>query len=120
MENRMSERLWCFHVPGPDDLWAQPSKEAAEAGAAAHNEFVRKSKASERFGVPEESMLARVIEWPWSAESHADALLDPECAVPLPNTPAAIGLDDRKCDHETLASCNADGWCLLCGEQVLT
>lgn len=27
----MNNKLWALHVPGPDDLYAAPSKEEAEA-----------------------------------------------------------------------------------------
>lgn len=84
----MTEKLWCFIVPGPDDLWAMPSKEVAETRCAEHNEFVRKINLSADTGIPEDQLLARVIEWPWSAEDHADALNDPDCEWPMPSATA--------------------------------
>jgi hypothetical protein len=68
--------LWAMHIPGPDDVWACASKEAAEKRAKEHNDAIRKVGLAAQFGMQEESVLARVIEWPHSAESHAESLRD--------------------------------------------
>lgn len=79
----MTDQLWCIHVPGPDDFYAAPSKEAAEALATRHNaamvkhwEELKMTKPPEvlRFYPPIESLMARVCEWPFFAEDHAEAL----------------------------------------------
>lgn len=77
--------LWCIHIPGPDDLYPCPSKEAAEALAESHNRHVeqvreelQKTMPPEKFALypPFESIKARVIEWPWSPQDHAEGLKD--------------------------------------------
>lgn len=68
--------LWAMHIPGPDDVWACASKEAAEKRATEHNDAIQKLGLAAQFGMQEESVLARVIEWPHSAESHAESLRD--------------------------------------------
>lgn len=67
----METKLWAMLIPGPDDLWAMPSKEAAEEYAATHNKAIETGLLAERFCLPKESVQARVIEWPYSAEDHA-------------------------------------------------
>lgn len=73
-EDEMSETLWAILIPGPDDVWAMPSKAAAEAAAARHNAAVTQAGLAERFDMPAASVLAQVIEWPHSADGHAEAL----------------------------------------------
>ena len=75
------QRLWAMHVPGPDDVFAMPSEEAAHKAAAAHNKAVAEMGLAERFGVTSEQVSARVIEWPHSAESHAESLASGEAEV---------------------------------------
>lgn len=67
----MEQKLWAMLIPGPDDLWAMPSKEAAEEYAAKHNKAIETGLLAERFCVPKESVQARVVEWPYSAADHA-------------------------------------------------
>lgn len=80
-----NDKLWCIHIPGPDDFYAAPSKEAAEALAARHNaamvkywEELQMTKPPEalQFYPPIESVLARACAWPYFAEDHAEALED--------------------------------------------
>jgi len=69
--------LWCVHVPGPDDLWAEPSYAAAVATADRFNAMVRWKLAEQPVSEndpPVASLLAVVILWPGSAESHATEL----------------------------------------------
>jgi hypothetical protein len=77
--------IYCLHIPGPDDVYAAPSKEAAEMAAKDWNEFIRAHRARvdaqdanagvfDDISPPLESSLASVIEWPHSAESHAEAV----------------------------------------------
>jgi hypothetical protein len=70
----MEQKLWAMLIPGPDDVWAMPSKEAAEEYAAKHNKAIESGLLAERFCLPKESVQARVIEWPYSAEAHAEAM----------------------------------------------
>ena len=70
----MEQKLWAMLIPGPDDVWAMPSKQAAEEYAEKHNKAIESSLLAERFCVPKESVQARVIEWPYSAKDHAEAM----------------------------------------------
>lgn len=72
-----AEKLWCIHIPGPDDLCAAPDQQTAQKMADKHNaamrEYIEKNKLS--WGM--EMITAEVIEWPHDAdESHAEALLE--------------------------------------------
>lgn len=75
----MTEQLWCLHIPGPDAVFAAPSKDEAEQLAAIYNKSVIRTyerlKAESTPQVfdmypTQESMTAVVAEWPWSAHSH--------------------------------------------------
>lgn len=65
---------WCVHIPGPDDLYPQESREAAEDLARAHNAWAE-AHLAERWKDPlfpsRESCLAVVIPWPHEAVSDA-------------------------------------------------
>lgn len=74
-------KLWAMHVPGPDDVFAMESEAAAHEAAEAHNKAVKDAGLAERFGLPEASLTARVIEWPHSAESHTECLANGEPEV---------------------------------------
>lgn len=69
-------KLWALLVPGPDDVWAMPNKPAAEEAAAKHNELVDRDDWP--FPDLRKSSRAKVIEWPYDAESHAAALASHE------------------------------------------
>lgn len=80
-------KLWCIHVPGPDDILAMPSKEVADNFAARHNAAMdeywaalerSKTEFQLQFYPPLESIKALVIEWPYDAESHARELDKPK------------------------------------------
>lgn len=59
--------LWCVHVIGPDDLYAEPSHAAAVANAEKLNRAVLG-----RSDTPGDVMcFAYADTWPWSAEAHA-------------------------------------------------
>lgn len=84
-----NDKLWCIHIPGPDDLFAMPSKSVAESYAARHNAAIaeywqelEKTKTAEQleFYPPIESIKARVIEWPWWPKDHEEALKKFEAA----------------------------------------
>lgn len=70
--------LWCIHIPGPDEVHAAPSKEAAEHMAAKHNAVMATYYASGapnlEFAPALESVRAVVIKWPHDQQSHADEL----------------------------------------------
>lgn len=70
--------LWCIHIPGPDEVYAAPSKEAAEHMAAKHNAAMAMYYASGALNLehspPLESVRAVVIKWPHDQQSHADEL----------------------------------------------
>ena len=72
----MKTKLWALLIPGPDDVWAMTSLAAAEDAMAKHNELV----ARDDWPLPElrAQCQARVIEWPHSAEMHAEALANDE------------------------------------------
>ena len=89
----METKLWALLIPGPDEVWAMASKEKAEADAELHNAILTRNNLPEQWGVSLESVQAQVIEWPYSAEEHADALMNGEPDVldgdgdPRPETP---------------------------------
>jgi hypothetical protein len=58
--------LWCCHVQGPDDLWAAPNFETADAWARAINSRHARKK--------EVRVWAVAAHWPYSATAHADEL----------------------------------------------
>ena len=64
--------LWAILIPGPDDVIAMASKEAAESAAQGHNEVVD----ADSWPLPDrrEAYRAVVIEWPHDAASHTAAL----------------------------------------------
>lgn len=79
----MTDKLWCIHIPGLDELYAAPSKQDAEEFAERHKkameeyfEELKKTKTPEQLQIypPIESAVARVIEWPWWMQDHAEAL----------------------------------------------
>lgn len=74
--------LWCIRIPGPDDLYAQPDHAAAVTAAERHNAAVRQyldkqyAKRTRDDLDPQDDALMAVVEpWPWSAKSHAEALI---------------------------------------------
>ena len=70
--------LWCIHIPGPDEVHAAPSKDAADHVAAKHNAAMATYYASGatnlEFAPPIESVQAVAIKWPHDQQSHADEL----------------------------------------------
>jgi hypothetical protein len=78
-EDKMETKLWALLVPGPDDLWPMPSHEAADEAAQRHNKIVD----ADNWPYPElrESSRARVIEWPYGAESHTKIMESGEAEV---------------------------------------
>jgi hypothetical protein len=72
----METKLWALLIPGPDDVWAMTSLAAAEEAKVKHNELVDRAD----WPLPElrAQCQASVIEWPHSAEMHAEALANDE------------------------------------------
>jgi hypothetical protein len=70
----MSEILWCCHVRGPDDVIAAPNYDEAVKLADEINAMdLQIAMKCEPF-----ELLTRAVPaiWPWSAEAHAENLLD--------------------------------------------
>lgn len=62
---------WCVHVPGPDDLYAHATREAADKHAADLNAAM--ARFYEKHGRTENDpadIPVAVIPWPWDADSH--------------------------------------------------
>jgi hypothetical protein len=70
MEANANRVLWCVHVIGPDDLYAEPSHAAAVASAERLNRDLWW-----RPNAPDDvTCFAFADTWPWSEQSHAEAL----------------------------------------------
>lgn len=69
---------WCIHIPGPDEVHAAPSKEAADHMAAKHNAamatFYSSGAPNLEFAPSIENVQAVAIKWPYDQQSHADEL----------------------------------------------
>jgi hypothetical protein len=78
----MTTKLWCIHIPGPDEIYAAPDHETAVKMAEKHNAAMNDyldatPDRRSQFGIPLGSVFAEVIEWPGGdAESHAASLLE--------------------------------------------
>jgi hypothetical protein len=72
---KTTETLWCIRCLGSNDLFAAKSKEEAEATSAAHNRLIDKHQANHPL---RESMKTVAEPWPYSAEAHAQNLIDNE------------------------------------------
>lgn len=69
-----SAELWAIHIQGPDDLFAMPSKEAAESHAEILNKEFKARKSDRGENYP--TITVAVIPWPGSAESHASNMAE--------------------------------------------
>ena len=113
----METKLWALLIPGPDEVWAMASKEQAEADAERHNAVLAKNNLPEKWGVPAEAVQAQVIEWPYSAEEHAESLMSGEPDIlegdgdPRPETPQRM--KSQATAALSLASCGLTGY--ACG-----
>lgn len=72
----MTTTLWAIHIPGPDDLHAAPSKEAAEHMVAMHNKAMQEHLAKTQRTQYLDMVTAHVTPWLGDAASHAAALLE--------------------------------------------
>lgn len=73
-----TDARWCVHVPGPDDLYAAASHEAAQAHADALNAMIRRyieTNTTTENDPSEIAMTAVVVPWPYDAASHAEDLI---------------------------------------------
>lgn len=71
IEANANRLLWCVHVAGPDDVYAEPSHASAIAKADELNRAVWS-----RPNVPDDvTCFAYADIWPWSAEAHTEALI---------------------------------------------
>lgn len=69
IEANANRVLWCVHVIGPDEVYAEPSHAAAVAAADKLNRAVWS-----RAGAPDVTCFAYPDVWPWSKEAHAEDL----------------------------------------------
>ncbi len=60
--------LWALHIEGPDDIYAMPSKEAAENHARILNDYFNDPRREGYFFLRQ----AFAVHWPYSAEAHAE------------------------------------------------
>lgn len=75
----MSEtKLWAVLIPPMDDVFASASEADARQLAEKHNRAIEAAGIPEQFGMAKEQVSAKVIAWPHSAESHAEALASGE------------------------------------------
>ena len=64
-----AESLWCLHVVGPDDIFAMPSRDEAVRQAIALRAAI-----AEAVTVTGVHCEPQAIEWPFSAQAHAEDL----------------------------------------------
>lgn len=70
MEANANRVLWCVHVIGPDEVYAEPSHAAAVVNAEKLNRALWSRPDS-----PEDVLcFAYAAVWPWSAEEHAGSI----------------------------------------------
>lgn len=107
----MENKLWALFIPGPDDVWAMPSKEAAEDAANRHNEAIEAGGFADKWEMSPAAIAARVIEWPWDAAWHAEILANGQQETLSDN---GLGIPDgvvdalrSGCDCET-CTCQPD------------
>jgi hypothetical protein len=86
-------KLWAILILGPDDVFAMESESAAYTAADEHNSVVKAMGLGARFNMTDEQLAAQVIEWPHSAESHAESLTSGEAETMC--TTNGNGIPDR-------------------------
>ena len=70
IEANANRLLWCVHIAGPDDLYAEPTHASAVAKADEHNRMVWS-----RPNAPEDvCCFAYADVWPWEPAAHEDAM----------------------------------------------
>lgn len=70
MEANADRVLWCVHVLGPDDLYA----ESSHAAAVVHANKLNRSIWSQEKSPDDVLCFAYADMWPWSDEAHALAM----------------------------------------------
>lgn len=90
-----AQKMWAIFVPGPDELWAMPSKEAAEAAAERHNKAMAQANLAQLCDMPDAAVAASVVEWPYDARSHASGLKNQESTI---LSSSKIGVPDNLAD----------------------
>lgn len=69
-------KLWCIYIPGPDEHYAAPSEEAAQRMAERHNaamaDYFAKNPDPEGLYPSIKSVQAKVVEWPFEPNDHAE------------------------------------------------
>lgn len=73
------QKLWCILLPCTGEIYAAPSKNAAEHMAKVHNNYARsyykkKGLCEDKFAPPLDGVLAVVSDWPLTPEEHAALL----------------------------------------------
>lgn len=66
-------KLWAVHVQGPDTVIAQPNRECADSRAKHWNAFIEQ-RMSRDPSPNDPVMRCEVVEWPHSANGHAEEL----------------------------------------------
>lgn len=72
------QKLYALFVPGPDEVWAMPSRKGAEEAADKHNLAMDKAALDNPLYSPLCEFKARACEWMHSAEEHAESMRDEE------------------------------------------
>lgn len=79
-QEQPAAELWCIRIPGPEDIFAMPSREAAEQEKASHDAAIttwyQNPTVDKKYLPSLENMMAVVEPWPYDAESHAEDLLN--------------------------------------------
>jgi len=69
-------KLWAIHIPGPDEHHPAPSEAIARHMAQKHNaameSYLAKNPDTSGFFPPRESILAKVVEWPFEPGCHVE------------------------------------------------
>ena len=73
-------KLYSIYIGGMDEYHAAPSESAAQQMASRHNEAITRwyTDCPDKTGFrpPIDSSLAKVEEWPFDADEHAEELLE--------------------------------------------
>lgn len=72
----MVDQLWCMHVIGPDDVYAAPDQQTAQAWADDLNASIARRMSEMEPDEDTPSVRAVAAEWPWSPEVHAANLAE--------------------------------------------
>lgn len=70
IETNANRALWCVHVIGPDDLYA----ESSHASAVAHADKLNRAVWGHDNAPADVTCFAYADTWPYSAEQHAEAM----------------------------------------------